>query len=29
MDMALGNFNDTPKFDDMVLSTLYIPSNPC
>jgi len=29
MDMALGNFDDAFEYDDLVLSTLQIPFNPC
>jgi len=29
MDVALGNFDDTPKFDDLLLFTLQILSDPC
>ncbi len=29
MDVAFGSFDDIPKSDDLLLSTLQIPSNPC
>jgi hypothetical protein len=29
MDVALGNFDNIPKFDDLLLSTLQIPFDLC